>query len=218
DEFVINDFYNYFKPTFSWLTSKDVEKAYLKAKLELNKFKKSLYNLYNEALQTIDSSNREGIIIVGRPYNVNDSGINLNLASKLRDLYGINVLPLDLIELMDDNIDEINQNMFWGYGRKILATLKQIRSNKKLNIIYVTNFQCGPDSYIKHFAPTALGKSYLTLQFDGHGNDAGMLTRCEAYLDSKGVFNLPVVSSATVTPVKKPIKKTIKEISRSAEL
>jgi hypothetical protein len=26
----------------------------------------------------------------------------------------------------------------------------------------------------------------LSLQFDGHSNDAGFLTRCEAYLDSKG--------------------------------
>jgi len=28
----------------------------------------------------------------------------------------------------------------------------------------------------------------LVLQFDGHGNDAGYLTRCEAYLDSKGIL------------------------------
>jgi hypothetical protein len=26
------------------------------------------------------------------------------------------------------------------------------------------------------------------LQFDGHGNDAGYMTRCEAYLDSKGIL------------------------------
>jgi hypothetical protein len=34
----------------------------------------------------------------------------------------------------------------------------------------------------------ASGKPYLTLQFDGHGNDAGYITRCEAYLDSKGAL------------------------------
>jgi hypothetical protein len=28
----------------------------------------------------------------------------------------------------------------------------------------------------------------LILQFDGHGNDAGYMTRCEAYLDSKGIL------------------------------
>jgi len=34
----------------------------------------------------------------------------------------------------------------------------------------------------------AAGRPFLTLQFDGHNNDAGVLTRCEAYLDSKGVL------------------------------
>jgi predicted nucleotide-binding protein (sugar kinase/HSP70/actin superfamily) len=50
----------------------------------------------------------------------------------------------------------------------------------------MTNFKCGPDSYIKHYVREASGKPYLTLQFDEHQNDAGAMTRCEAYLDSKG--------------------------------
>ena len=188
DEFVAKDLYKYFVARFPNLAKKDIERAYKKGKEELDKFRTSLYDLYSEALGTIERSGRETVVIVGRPYNVNDRGMNLNIASKLRDLYGVNVIPMDSIELMDDNIDDIHYNMFWGYGRRILATLKQIRNAKNVHIIYITNFQCGPDSYIKHFAPTAIGKSYLTLQFDGHGNDAGMLTRCEAYLDSKGVF------------------------------
>jgi len=36
--------------------------------------------------------------------------------------------------------------------------------------------------------PDACGKPSLILQFDGHSNDAGFLTRCEAYLDSKGLL------------------------------
>ena len=55
-------------------------------------------------------------------------------------------------------------------------------------MVYITNFKCGPDSYIKHFAREAAGAPLLILQFDGHGNDAGYMTRCEAYLDSKGIL------------------------------
>jgi len=55
-----------------------------------------------------------------------------------------------------------------------------------LHMIYMTNFKCGPDSYIKHYVLEASGKPFLTLQFDEHQNDAGAMTRCEAYLDSKG--------------------------------
>ena len=39
-------------------------------------------------------------------------------------------------------------------------------------------------------------KPGLVLQFDGHSNDAGFITRCEAYLDSKGFLRCP--SSTTV--------------------
>jgi len=59
---------------------------------------------------------------------------------------------------------------------------------KDLHLIYITNFKCGPDSYIKHFVRDAVGAPYLTLQFDEHSNDAGALTRCEAFLQSKGIL------------------------------
>jgi predicted CoA-substrate-specific enzyme activase len=188
DAFVINDLVEYLRKRFSWLTHSDIEKAYHKGKGELDRFRTNMYELYEQAIESVNKSGRELVVLVGRPYNVNDRGMNLNIASKLRDLYGVNVIPMDAVDLLNDDIDDIHGNMFWSFGRRILATLKQIKNNKHLHVIYITNFQCGPDSYIKHFAPTALGKSYLTLQFDGHGNDAGMLTRCEAYLDSKGVF------------------------------
>jgi predicted nucleotide-binding protein (sugar kinase/HSP70/actin superfamily) len=92
-------------------------------------------------------------------------------------------LPVDSIDITD-----INANMYWNYGRKILAAAKIVSNYPNLHIIYLTNFKCGPDSYIKHFVVQASGKPFLSLQFDGHSNDAGYLTRCEAYLDSKGAL------------------------------
>ena len=63
---------------------------------------------------------------------------------------------------------------------------KFVGDHERLHIIYLTNFKCGPDSYIKHYIRAASRKPFLTLQFDEHQNDAGAMTRCEAYLDSKG--------------------------------
>ena len=40
----------------------------------------------------------------------------------------------------------------------------------------------------RRFTRQAAGAPLLVLQFDGHGNDAGYLTRCEAFLDSKGIL------------------------------
>ncbi len=105
---------------------------------------------------------------------------------KLRVQYGANIIPMDFLPLDEEDISEVNANMYWNSGRRILAAARITRRNRNLHLVYVTNFKCGPDSYIKSFLNDASGKPGLVLQFDGHSNDAGFITRCEAYLDSKG--------------------------------
>ncbi len=141
-----------------------------------------------EALATLQATGEPGIVLVGRPYNVHDRAINLDVPGKLRDYYGINVLPMDCVPLDGEDIRDVNDNMYWHSGRRILAAGKLASRHPNLHIIHVTNFKCGPDSYIKHFLGDACGRPFLSLQFDGHNNDAGVLTRCEAYLDSKGML------------------------------
>jgi predicted nucleotide-binding protein (sugar kinase/HSP70/actin superfamily) len=110
------------------------------------------------------------------------------VASKLREHYGVNCLPLDFLDTGGVEVEDINDNMYWDLGRRILAGAKVVGRYPNLHILYITNFKCGPDSFIRHFIRRASGKPFLTLQFDGHSNDAGMMTRCEAYLDSKGIL------------------------------
>ena len=110
----------------------------------------------------------------------------MDIPRKLRKFYGVNVIPLDFLPIKGIDISDIVPNMYWNYGRKILQAARYVREHEHLHIIYMTNFKCGPDSYIKHYVREASGKPFLTLQFDEHQNDAGAMTRCEAYLDSKG--------------------------------
>jgi len=163
-------------------TDKAVEAGY-KAQ---RKFQEKLHKAGQEALEVLEMTGELGIVLVGRPYNIYDSRANLDVAKKLRDYYGVNVIPMDFLQLDDVDISDINANMYWNYGQKILQAAKIVKEYDNLHIIYITNFKCGPDSYIKHFVKEASQKPFLTLQFDEHSNDAGMITRCEAYLDSKG--------------------------------
>ncbi|MBI4720959.1 MAG: hypothetical protein HY770_07020 [Chitinivibrionia bacterium] len=151
-------------------------------------FNRRLLEAGRAALSTLEATGEIGIIIAGRPYNIYDKGINMNVPGKLRKHYGVNVIPLDFLPLDEIGVSDINDNMFWSYGRKILQAARLTSRDPNLHIVYITNFKCGPDSYVKQFAELAAVKPFLTLQFDGHGNDAGMMTRCEAYLDSKGVL------------------------------
>jgi predicted nucleotide-binding protein (sugar kinase/HSP70/actin superfamily) len=128
------------------------------------------------------------VVLVGRPYNIYDRNGNCDIPRKLRDLYGVNVLPMDCLPLDSIPLKESVQDMYWNSGRLILAAGQLARQNANLHVIYITNFKCGPDSFIKHALGEIVGPAFLVLQFDGHGNDAGYLTRCEAYLHSRGLL------------------------------
>ena len=166
------------------LSDRGVEMAY-QAQVQ---FRRRLREEGLRALKIIEEKGEPAVVLAGRPYNVNDRGVNLNIPKKLQDYYGVNVIPMDFLPADGVDIRDVNPNMYWYSGRRILAAAKLVGSYPNLHIIYITNFMCGPDSYIKHFIGQASGKPFLSLQFDGHGNDAGYLTRCEAYLDSKGVL------------------------------
>ena len=149
-------------------------------------FRDTLLAAGQRALDKLNETGEPGIVLVGRPYNLYDKGINMDIPRKLRTYYGVNVIPLDFLPLAGISVTDIVPNMYWNYGRKILQAARFVGAREPLHIIYMTNFKCGPDSYIKHYVREASGKPYLTLQFDEHQNDAGAMTRCEAYLDSKG--------------------------------
>ena len=124
------------------------------------------------------------LVILSRSYNGYDSGINLNLPAKLRDL-GVLAIPMDYLPEGNLKISEEFPQMYWRYGQRILAAAETIVKDPRLFPVSITNFACGPDSFISHFLQDRLaGKPFLLLEIDEHSADAGMITRCEAYLDS----------------------------------
>ncbi|MCS6951339.1 MAG: acyl-CoA dehydratase activase [Bryobacterales bacterium] len=151
-------------------------------------FQDRLLEAGRQALETLDRWGEPGLILVGRGYNIYDRNVNCDIPRKLRHRYGANVIPIDFLVTGREPVNDLHPNMYWSSGRKILAVARLAASRPNLHLIYISNFKCGPDSYIKHFAREAAGAPYLVLQFDGHGNDAGYMTRCEAYLDSKGIL------------------------------
>ncbi|OEU46193.1 MAG: CoA activase [Desulfobacterales bacterium S7086C20] len=125
------------------------------------------------------------MIIVSRPYNGFDPGINLNLPKKLRDLDTL-AMPVDFLRLDEHSPDNSSiTSQYWRFGQKIMSAAEIIRDNPQLFAIYITNFGCGPDSFISHFFHDRLqGKPYLEIEIDEHSADVGAITRLEAFLDS----------------------------------
>ena len=151
-------------------------------------FQQRLLDLGHRALEVLERTGEPGLVLAGRGYNIYDRGVNCDIPRKLRHRYGANVIPLDFLVTGREPMAGLHENMYWASGRKILEAARLAGTRANLHVIYLSNFKCGPDSYIKHFARDAAGAPLLVLQFDGHGNDAGYMTRCEAYLDSKGIL------------------------------
>jgi len=126
----------------------------------------------------------KAFVIISRPYNGCDPGMNIGLPRKLRNM-GVLAIPMDFLSLEGIDISYKHPNMYWSYGQKILAAAEIIRKDPKLNAIYLSNFKCGPDSFISHFVKELMkDKLCLELEIDEHSADAGIITRCEAFLDS----------------------------------
>ena len=163
--------------------SKRVKKALEKAERFQAQFYQSLLNRGKEVLDQV-GANDKVMVIVGRPYNSCDSGVNLEIPKKLRDL-GMLAIPMDFLPLESIAPSEEIREMYWRYGQRILAAGKIIKKDPRLYGVYITNFGCGPDSFITHFfRDLSKGKPYLQLEIDEHSADAGAITRCEAFLDS----------------------------------
>lgn len=123
-------------------------------------------------------------VIVGRPYNIHDKGVNLGIPETIASM-GYDVIPIDMLKLDAAPLDKTNYfNMFWNYGQKIITAMKRIRATENLFPIYFSNFNCGPDSFLLTYAEEEMkGKPMLILELDEHDSDGGYLTRIEAFLD-----------------------------------
>ncbi|MCK7534531.1 MAG: hypothetical protein MZV63_27740 [Marinilabiliales bacterium] len=136
-----------------------------------------------EVLANIPSGCRP-VIILGRPYNSADPHLNLNLTEKLL-AQDVMPIPLDMLDLSLSNIYGNYRNMYWPNGQKMIAAAQYVAKTDGLYAVYISNFRCGPDSFIWHYVTEELkGKPFLHLEVDEHSADAGMVTRIEAFLDS----------------------------------
>jgi len=143
-------------------------------------------NLKRRGREVLDSlaDDQIALVVISRPYNGCDPGLNMNIPEKLRDL-GHLAIPMDMLPLEDEDISADHPHMYWKYGQRILAGARIVARDPRLYPVYITNFGCGPDSFILKYVGSELGgKPCLTLEVDEHSADVGAITRCEAYLDS----------------------------------
>jgi predicted CoA-substrate-specific enzyme activase len=179
---LVGEMTKYFNEKFG-VSKAEIKKALYKADEIQVSFEKRLIEYGKEVLNTIPENCRP-VVLLGRPYNGSDQHLNLGLVEKLIN-QNVMPIPLDMLDLSPYNIFENYRNMYWPNGQKLIAAAQLVAKHDNLHAVYISNFRCGPDSFIWHYVTEELkGKPFLHLEVDEHSADAGMITRIEAFLDS----------------------------------
>lgn len=162
----------------------EIQRAISQAEEAFKKTQDRLKKKGREILRKINEEKIPALAIIGRFYNGSDPILNLNIPKKLSGM-GILPIPMDYLPADVMEVAEKHPNMYWDCGQKILAAARFINQHPTLSAVYITNFRCGPDSFISHLVKeTITSKPYLQIEVDEHSSDTGVITRLEAFLDS----------------------------------
>ncbi|MBN1685735.1 MAG: hypothetical protein JW852_03725, partial [Spirochaetales bacterium] len=160
---------------------KDSREAYRAAVAILEEMLDEFKEAGRKAIQRLESEpGAVGIVLFGRAYNaftkLGNKGIPHKFASR-----GYFVIPCDFLDFESQQAPE---HVYWGAGEIIVKAAKLVGRHPSLFGTYITNFSCGPDSFLVDFFRKEMGrKPSLTLELDNHTADVGIDTRIEAFLD-----------------------------------
>ena len=170
-----------------------------------------------EFVAGLDDNDQQAMILFGRPYNAFNSWANKSIPAKFATR-GVEIIPCDMLPRSEKCGDELN--MYWATGEQIMDSAKLVVEHPQLFGTYITNFSCGPDSFLLgHFRKIMGRKPSLTLELDSHTADAGIETRIEAFLDIVDGFSRsdePEKADSTFRPALCEVRDGITGITDSA--
>ena len=155
--------------------------AYTKAVEVMNAHVQAMHMRGQEFIDKLQHTpDHIGIVLFGRSYNAFAPEANLGIPEKFASR-GVTIVPWDFLPFQSIP-EEVPMN--WATGRDLLKAARYTSNHKQLFAVYITNFSCGPDSFLVGYFRDILGsKPSLTLELDSHTADAGVNTRIEAFLD-----------------------------------
>jgi predicted nucleotide-binding protein (sugar kinase/HSP70/actin superfamily) len=148
------------------------------------KFERDKQRAGKKLLRQLRDSNKLGVVLFARSYLSQDSGANLGIAEKLAQL-GVVPIPLDFLPLGRVNPRKYSDRPYWLYESKHIAGAAITESDPQLYGLVLTNFGCGPNSFITKIVEDIMGGKPLgQLEIDEHAAEAGIVTRLEAFVDT----------------------------------
>jgi predicted nucleotide-binding protein (sugar kinase/HSP70/actin superfamily) len=129
------------------------------------------------------------IALIGHPYNIYDSFVSMNIIKKLMER-NIRLMTKEMFseDIIKEEMEKLRRPVYWASGREIVGAANHLLYSAEVDgIIFIGAFQCGPDSLLKTLIEREAQRNsrtpLLTLSFDEHSGEAGLITRLEAFLD-----------------------------------
>ncbi len=165
-----------------------------------NEFRKALLEKGAEMIKELeDDPAAIGIVLFGRPYNAFAGEANKGIPAKFASR-GFRIIPFDMLPYETQTLDD-EDTMYWSMGRMLLKAARFTKNHPKLFGTFISNFSCGPDSFVVGYFREEMGKKpSLTLELDSHTADAGLETRIEAFLDIVNYYK-ELESKKVIAPV-----------------
>lgn len=158
-------------------------RAIISGFLKFISFKKSLMKRGESIVKKLETASEPVFVVITRPYGVMDPLLNKGILKEVR-LQGYKVITLEALPVEDYGLTDY-PDMSWPFGQHILNGVEIVRKSENLQLIYVTNHGCGPDSVLSHYVEDIMdGKPYLNIEVDEHSSATGVKTRIEAFINS----------------------------------
>lgn len=180
---------------------KPAEMAFIRAVEAQNRCVEEMKLSGREAMAELEKNpDKFAVVIFARPYNGFVEEAHMGIPRKFASR-GIKVLPFDFLDFENEGS---KRHMYWGMGQFLLKAGKIVERHPQLFGTYITNFSCGPDSFLLGYFRDIMGKKpSLTLELDSHTADAGLETRIEAFIDIINSYRQLISEKKIVSRTKK---------------
>jgi predicted CoA-substrate-specific enzyme activase len=182
------------------ISRKEARVAFEKALQQQRNCQAKMKALGREVLQSLEKNpDNFAVVLFSRPYNGFVEEAHMGIPHKFASR-GITVIPLDFLELEEEHS---KRHMYWGMGKLMMKAARFVKRHPQLFGTYITNFSCGPDSFVVTYFRDIMGrKPSLTLELDSHTADAGLETRIEAFLDIVNAYRQLMAKNQIQVPQK----------------
>lgn len=142
-----------------------------------------------EDLPVPEPENSITVALLGHPYNIYDSYVNMNIIKKLKGM-GASIITAEFLpeHAMKNSASRcLPKKLFWTLGQRIAgAAFHYMERPDVAGIVHIAAFGCGPDSMTGELIERSArlrGVPFLNITLDEHTGEAGLLTRLEAFMD-----------------------------------